>query len=201
MSELEKLTEEQFITLTSSLQEAIKTIPWRDSVKGIGVSNGLGADKINTLETEALLIIYKVEPQDTFKDSLIRELVIDEKIIDVLVKEIEEEVFSPILTMAEALDSLHTPKQELEIEAPKPEILIPQSTAENKPVVVAQAEAPHKIINLLEENKPVEKPQVFEPKPEPVNKPTSIVGEHLKEAVATTSKYVGGIDPYREPLN
>ena len=200
MNDLEKLTQEQLGTLPLPLQEAIKTMPWKDGVRGIGASNGLTNEQINSLNTETLLIIYGVEPQGNYKANLVRELGLDEQKINTLIKDMGEEVFNPILTMANALDSINTPKQELEIEAPKPEILIPQSTTENKPVVVAQAVVPHKIINLLEENKPVEKSQVFEPKPEFENKPKSIVAEHLTQPVTTTSKYVGGVDPYREPI-
>ncbi len=204
MNDLDKLTQAQLETLPQPLQEAIKTVSWKESIRGIGESAGLDEDKLKTLETETLLIIYCFEPQENFRENLKRELSIDEKTIDTLIKEIEDEVFSPILMMADSLDALNTPKPEALIDLPEEEVLIPEHTEENKPVLNVEPEAQHKNINLLEEKPVVENPVVVESKPiiQPVQAETSknIVEEHLTQSVTATSKYVGGIDPYREPL-
>lgn len=289
MNDLDKLTTEQLKTLPPPLQEALKTVPWRNSVQGIGASHGLDKEKTKTLETETLLIIYGFEPQENFKANLYRELGLDikkielksaeaelvasnsqggftglgqpygsssleqaekvkkveearikfeeeKKKIDSIVKEIEDEVFSPVLLMADGLNSLNIPSPELEIALPEKEMLLPEHSEseiivptepkrdisvfpspgfgrEEKPALDVEPEIEHKNINLLEkipapvsamlQHTEIEKPKTFEPKdaPEPIQA-KSIVEEHLSGAVTTTNtKYIGGIDPYREPLN
>jgi hypothetical protein len=205
-------------------------------VQGIGASHGLAEEKTKTLETETLLIIYGFEPQENYRANLIRELGLDVKKIDSIVKEIEDEVFSPVLLMADGLNSLNVPNPELEIALPEKEVLIPEHSEseiivptepkrdisvfpspgfgrEERPALDVEPEIEHKNINLLEkipapasamlQRTEIEKPKTFEPKdaPEPIQA-KSIVEEHLSGAVTTTNtKYTGGIDPYREPLN
>lgn len=210
MTEQEQIIQDRLNLLPPHTQEAIKTVPWRDSVKGIGESVGLDEEKLKLLETETVIIVLGLEPEENFKGNLKAALGLDDQKIDSLVKSVTSEVFDPIILMANSLYELHLPKAEieqpkpeLEIDLPKTETLIPEHTDEPKPVLTVEPEVQHKNINLLEEKPVVEKPKITEPMPHvqvPSIQAKSIVEEHLSQPVTTTSKYVGGIDPYREPL-
>ncbi|MFZ2048908.1 MAG: hypothetical protein WAV25_01250 [Minisyncoccia bacterium] len=211
MTEQEQIIQDRLNLLPPHTQEAIKTIPWKDSVKGIGESFGLDEEKLKLLETETIIIVLGLESEENFRGNLKAALDLDDQKIDSLVKSITSEVFDPIILMANSLYELHIPKTEieqpkpeLEIALPEKETLIPEHTGEAKPVLTVEPEIQHKNINLLEEKPVEEKPKITEPKPQALVPPIqakSIVEEHLSQPVTATSKYVGGIDPYREPIN
>ncbi|MBX4198841.1 hypothetical protein KW800_01005 [Candidatus Parcubacteria bacterium] len=208
----DKLIQEQFKTLPQPVQRAISLTPWRKLTRGISIMNGLDEAKADSLETETMLIIYSFDSDDNFAANIARELGIDMSKAVTLAKEIEDKVFAVILAKAtelaqktdETLQSMPDTKPATQEIAPR--VVVEQSGASAPSVNRIPLEAPPQELKLeppvMNASKtslaPANLPSM------PADKPKDFITEKLTQVVASpsqSSKYPGGLDPYREPTN
>ncbi len=198
--ETNPLIQEQFNSLPIDVKEAISRIPWKDRVRSIAKREGLNDAMATSLETETMLILYGVLPQDSYTNNLITEVGVDAGQAERILKLVEDEIIADIEKQLEMIDAL-MPKDEVAAApqvkqpetTPAPEIPVPTS---NNPLVpeIAPNILPKTISELTSQSLPV-------PTEIKSDTPKSIVEEKLSQVtVSTKSTPYQGIDPYREPV-
>lgn len=98
--------EEQLKNLPLALQRAIALTPWRNFVTNVSKANNLNEDQSKNLETETLLVIYGFENQNDFTNNIIGELSLDVSRATAIAKEIENQVFTIVLSKANELNTV-----------------------------------------------------------------------------------------------
>lgn len=202
--ETDKLIEDQLKTLPQALQRAITLTPWRVLVKNIATANNLDEAKSESLETEAMLVIYGFQPQEELVANITREIAIDPVFASILDKEIDEKVFQVVLDKANEIAATEG-EETLQSAASAP-----VEPLEEAPQIVVEppkpGEANQKSVNLIPP--PPEEMKLEPPKAElspsslsPGGKPPLEERKKLvPEMPDNKVHYQGGQDPYREPI-
>lgn len=99
-----KLMEEQLKSLPLALQRAIALTPWRNFVTDVSRANNLNEDQSKYLETETMLVIYGFENQNDFTNNIVGELSVDISKATAIAKEIDNQVFTIVLSKANELN-------------------------------------------------------------------------------------------------
>jgi hypothetical protein len=219
-----KLIQDKWDSLPLDIKQALTNIPWKNRVRDIAQIETLDGDETDQLETELLLVLYGFVPPEDLTHNLVTELSLEEEQAERIVKMIEDRIIADIEKQLEMTDALRP-----EVTANIPPVAPPQATAAPVAVVEPTAKQPEEIPsssslpeiapNILPEvlsneeahdsspevkpetQVPAEKSNISEANPQApltVNKPlepTTPTAEVKKK-----NGYLGGIDPYREPI-
>jgi hypothetical protein len=203
--EQNKIIEEQFKTLSKSLQRAIAVSPWRNLIEEIAKANSLTPEQTEILERETLFVLYGFEPATDYIANIISELNIPINLAEKIAGEASDRIFEPIVTQKEETDNNKTGEdqanQENYMELIKKDegkeiIKVPDISLEippeNHPQTVPGETAhdvlppePTRPVNVIDEKGDLETPSTPTGQGNPVRPAT---------------KYPEGADPYREPL-
>lgn len=169
--------------LPDDVREAYFSVDTGDILQAIGKEKGLNVEKFGILADETGLLMLGLTRPTDFTSHLADRLEIDKEKAKEIAQEINVKVFSKI---RDSLRQMHNP-------APQPE---PEKDSE-KPI----STVPH-IINPLPTAKDMPEEKII-PTPEPETAKT-IFEERTKEEIFRSkpeiTKYPGGVDPYKEPI-
>lgn len=184
MNETDKLIDEQFKTLPPNIQEAIKAMPWKSTVKEIALLNKLDLKKVAIVEMETMFVLYGFESPDDYIENLTREAQINEETATIIAESVAKKILEPISIKSEQLkEEEKEPPKTLDMK--KVKTGIPEIAPEIHPMV-EEGEVAHDVPHT--ENKP-ETPSIPLP-----NKPQT------PKAPLPDYRYSNGKDPYREPI-
>jgi hypothetical protein len=204
--EQNRLIEEQFNTLSKSLQRAIAVSPWRASIQEIAKSQNLTEEQSEALERETMFILYGFEPATDYIGNLVQEVGLTQELAEKVAEEAGDKIFEPIIDKEEELSKaelngeptnpgdymLEETKQEEKLEpmeTQSTELEIPPEshlqTIPPETVHETLAPEPAGPINVIDEKGDIERPH-----DEPVE----------KSSIRQANIYPEGADPYREPL-
>ena len=87
---------DRFILLPSELQQLIVSKDFRDSIRGIGIKNGLQGDQLSFLENEVLFVLLNLEDVGDLPQNIQDNVKIFKERAITIADELEDEVFIPI---------------------------------------------------------------------------------------------------------
>lgn len=182
----QKIFRERYEKLPSDLREAIFSEENADKIQEISKKYSLYVDKMGELAEESGLVMLGFTHPKDFIKNLSERLGVDAEKAKEIAKDVNEQIFGPV---RESLKKLHKISEE---EIPETQNLKPetQEIKEVKPTV----EMPIK----TEETKPIEEKEI----PEGIQRAPKQFREIKEEVLQAKeeAKYLGGIDPYKEPI-
>lgn len=189
-TDVNKQIEDRFKALPEPLQRAIALTDWKKNVAEIAKANNLSADQAQSLETEAMLVMYSFSPQEELQTNLARELNIEQARAKMLSDEVMLKVFSIVLAKA---DRLAKEKDTLQTASTTPTMPEPASSPK---VFEAKPGVENPPVNILPPKPKAEEPlELLPPKVEPIK---ASLPEPPKKAA--NPAYPDGVDPYRETV-
>jgi len=102
MTEEDKLIEDQLKSLPENLQKAIQAVPWKASVKEIGLGQKLSVPQLEILERETMLVIYNFDEPAHYIDNIVKEVGVDEETAITIAESVDGKIFKAIGQQAEA---------------------------------------------------------------------------------------------------
>lgn len=177
MTEEEKIIQNQVSKLPTEVRAAINTVPWKDLVKEIAAAGDLSQEQAKILETETTLIVCGFENPADYIKNIIREVSLDEETATITAEQVNERILKAISDKVEEIKN--GPVANLPMVEPG-EVAHPTSPEASQ----GQGEVPH-----------------VESQPTTDDQQPTIETQQEKPAQAPlSSRYPGGVDPYREPL-
>ncbi len=97
-SPVQKTIDQHMKTLPEDVQEAIHGSSWERKILMIGRKYGLHVDQLEILQTELSLAVLGLTGRDEFARETMHEARIDKQTMDLMVVDINKEIFEPIRT-------------------------------------------------------------------------------------------------------
>lgn len=172
--EIDKIIKEQVETAPPEIKKILVEGHWAAVVKEIAQKNNLSNEQIGFLENETLFILLGMELPSSFSENLKTNIGLEQTKAFEINKEVSEKIFKEIEHLLPT-----------EVEVATPEL-----KPENLPMV-EKGETAHTVEPLTHNQQPTtdSRPQI-----------TTNTQIPKEEKIPSQNAYVGGQDPYREPL-